>query len=243
MAGQIRKLFLFLSSLFLLISCGNNKQEQSNLADIPIKSTISENVNYQILKIEPFESDAKSQVKCIAYLTTDTISREILTESLLKIYSELKNYNGFKNYSAPSVIGIYLYTSKEMASNMEASWIAMLVKAPNDNQPKISFDDQKIEALKSHTSHEKSPDEVMLEKLNEYFKKKNTDLCSLYKTLYDIEGATIKEADAKYPNYGAEHSQYQSKLYLQQQKQLFKKFGINDTLSTYITVFGMRYCK
>lgn len=243
MATKIRQIFLFLIGMFLLISCGNNKQEQGNLQNIPDHSSVPEDSKYEILKIEPFESTSKSQVKCTAYLTTDSISKGVLTESLLKIYSELKNYHGFKNYSAPTVIGIYLYTSKEMASTMEASWIAMLAKTLSDNQPRISFDDQKIEALKSHTDREKSPDEVMLEKLNEYFKKRNTDLCSLYKNLYDIEGATIKEADAKYPDYGIEHSNYQSKLYNIEQKKLFKKYKITDTLSSYITAFGMRYCK
>lgn len=245
MIMQTLKSILFLILLTGLISCGNNKNTvDKQVTTGNISSTTPEPfAAYKILKAEPYETRNKAQVKCYAYLTTDTVSKDRLSATLTKIYGGLQDYNNFKNFSSPSVIAIYVYTSKEKATNMTDSWIAMLSKTPSDNQPRISFDDLKVKALESAMDNEKSDDEKKYEELTEYLRKRHTDLCFIYKTLYDLEGTTIKQADIKYPDFGTEHSEYQSKLYKQEKKKLFDKYNINDTLSSYITVFGMSYCK
>lgn len=239
------KSILFLLVMAVVISCENNKNTgNKQVSTRNVSSNTSEPFSaYKILKAEPYETRNKSQVKCYAYLTTDTVSKDRLSATLNKIYSELRDYNNFKNFSAPSVIAIYVYTSKEKSINMTESWIAMLSKTPSDNQPRISFDDLKVKALESAMDNEKSDDEKKYEELTEYLRKRRTDLCFIYKTLYDLEGTSIKQADIKYPDFGTEHSEYQSKLYRQEKKKLFDKYNINDTLSSYITVFGMSYCK
>ncbi len=247
MTPQTLKHFLGIALLATLVSCGNNnpaEEKQSATSEsIVTVTTVEEFASYEILKTEPYESSSKAQVKCYAYLTTDTITKAKLEGTVNKIYSGLQDYSNFKNFAAPTVIAIYLYTSADKATNMTESWISMLNKSPSDNQPRISFDDMKLSALESGKSKEKSADDLMYEKVNESFKKHNTDLCSIYKTLYDIEDQTIRQADEKYPDYGVEHSEYQSKLYKQEKNKIFKKYNINDTLSSYITVFGMSYCK
>ena len=248
MTSQTFKHILSIAFLTTLFSCGNNKTENNQATTNDNVSTTTATTTedfaaYKVLRNEPYESKLKSQVKCYAYLTTDTITKDKLTGTLNKIYSGLKDYNNFKNYTSPTVIAVYLFTSKDKAANMPESWIAMLTKAPSDNQPKIMFDDMKLSALEGGKGKEKSADDIMYEKMNESFKKHNTDLCSIYKTLYELEGQTIKQADEKYPNFGVQHSEYQTKLYNQGRKKLFKQYSINDTLSSYITVFGMSYCK
>lgn len=235
---------LYLLVMTGIMSCGNNnnsdntKQQQSESA-----ITQEPFASYEILKTEPYETSNKAQVKSYAYLTTDTISKENLSATLTKIYGSLESYSSFKNFSSPTVIAIYLFASKDKAENMPESWVAMLSKTPSDNQPRISFNDWQLKALEGLTDNEKSEDEKKYEELNDYLKKRNTDLCFIYKTLYDLEGTTIKQADIKYPDFGIKHSEYQSKLYKDEKKKLFNKYNINDTLSTYITVFGMNYCK
>ena len=236
---------ILITSLF--ISCGNIKTADTkstaitdSVATIAIEEKFAP---YKILRTEPYESSGKAQVKCYAYLATDRIIKDELTETLTKIYFGLRSYNNFKNFSAPTVIAIYLFTSEDKATNMTDSWIAMLSKSPSDNVPRISFDEMKMAAHEGSKGKEKSSDEKMLEELNVYFKKRNTDLCSIYKELYDLEGETIKQADNRYPNFGVEHSTYQSKLYKQEQKKLLKKYNINDTLTSYIFIFAMGYCK
>ncbi|MBL0309060.1 MAG: hypothetical protein IPP77_05090 [Bacteroidetes bacterium] len=126
---------------------------------------------------------------------------------------------------------------------MPEAWIAMLSKTPSDNLPRISFNDLQLKAKEGAIDNIKSAEEKKQEELADYFKKRNTDICFIYKTLYDLEGTTIKQADIKYPDFGINHSEYQSKLYKQGKRALFEKYNIDDTLSVYITIAGMSYCK
>ena len=119
----------------------------------------------------------------------------------------------------------------------------MLSKIPSDPTPRISIDDMKLTAVAGQNDNAQSADEKKLGELKTYFAKRNTDLCTLCKTLYDLEGDCIKKADQKYPDFGTEHANYSSKLYKQGKNKIFKKYNIHDSLSTYITVFGMSYCK
>lgn len=191
---------------------------------------------YKILKIQPSETSSKAQVTCYAYLTTDSISEDLLSSILTKIYDELKYYTGFSRPTIPNVIAVYLYTSKYKAEEMSGSWIAMLSKTPSDTQPKITYDNIQI----SPTS-EKEEKEYL--ELSNYLKERGTDLCFIYTSLYEIEGKTIKEADAKYPNYGSEHLEYQKKRYAQEKSKLFKKYRIDEKKSSNIIMFGMKHCK
>jgi len=239
------KKILYLLVMTGIMSCNNNNKttDNSNQQESETTNVQEPFAPYEILKTEPYETSNKAQIKSYAYLTTDTISKENLSGTLTKIYGTVQDYSSFKNFSSPTVIAIYLFTSKDKAASMPESWIAMLSKTPSDNQPKISFNDWQLEALEGLTDNEKSADEKKYDELNDYLKKRNTDLCFIYKTLYDLEGPTIKQADIKFPDFGIEHSEYQSKLYKQEKKKLFNKYNINDTLSTSITVFGMNYCK
>lgn len=226
------------------MSCGNNKTPDDTNMTENVSATIQEPfASYKILRTEPYETSRKAQVKCYAYLTTDTVSNDKLSATLTKIYNNLQSYSDFKNFSSPTVIAIYLFTSRDKATNMTGSWIAMLSKSPSENQPGISFNDLQVKALEDSKDNEKSDYEKKYDELTEYLKKRNTDLCFIHKTLYDLEITTIRQADIKYPNFGLEHSRYRSKLYKQEQKKLFSKYNINDTYSSYITVFGMSYCK
>lgn len=242
----ISKLFLCVTSLLLFIQCTSNQPSTNNTSPTFITSKEDSNDSvapYKILSIQPTETTGKAQIKCIAYLTSDTVTQITIEASLHKIYSGLQNYSNFKSHDSPTVIAIYFYSSKNNASNTPAMWLAMLTKNPSDIQPKTSFNDLQLNALISKNDTIKSPEEIQYDQLTEYFKKHNTDLCSIYKTLYDLEVSTIKQADDKYPDFGIKHGEYANKLYKQEKNKLFKKYNINDTLSSYITAFGISYCK
>lgn len=232
----IRHLILF--ALFVgLFSCGDSKTSGNQVV------TQAPFAPYKILRTEPYETNGKAQIKCYAYLTTDTITTDKLSATLTKIYDGVKNYSDFKSHSSPTVVAVYLFTSADKATDMPEAWIAMLSKTPSENEPRITFDDFEVKAMVGATDNQKDKDEIKYEQISEYLKQRNTDLCFIYKTLYDLEGQTIKQADIKYPDFGKEHSEYQSKLYEEEKKKLFKKYNINDSVSTTITVFGMTYCK
>lgn len=232
---------LLLCFLFFIFSCvENTKQANSDQFD---ESSIRKNSRYQILKIEPHETSFKAQVKCIAVITTDTLNKEIIKADLISMYNSLKNYNKFSSFSKPTVVAIYLYTSKDMAEKVESSWIAYLLKSPSEYEPRISIDEEKIEALNHSNGGTQSDDDIMFEKLQTIFRKRGTDLCTLYLKLYDIEGETIKAAEAKHPDLKNEYLKYQSELYHQEQHKLLSSYKISDTVASYISVFGLRYCK
>lgn len=237
-------------TILILSACNNSDNTQSKTTEESSKTEMMtpkgidvNSLPYDIIITEPYETSGKAQIKSYVALKSEKISSETLTATLNEIYKSLKNYNQFQNFSSPTVIAVYLYTSKDKAENMQDSWIAMLSKSPSEIEPKITIDDMKLTALAGQNDNTKTNDEKKLEELNNYFSKRNTDLCTIYKTLYDLEGDCIKKADEKYPNYGVEHSNYYSKLYKQEKHKLFKKFNINDSLSTSITIYGMSFCK
>lgn len=236
MTKTIRHLIFF--ALFAgLFSCGDSKKSDNQVV------TQAPFAPYKILRTEPYETNGKAQIKCYAYLTTDTITTDKLSATLTKIYDGVKNYSDFKSHSSPTVVAVYLFTSADKATDMPEAWIAMLSKTPSENEPRITFDDFEVKAMVGATDNQKDKDEIKYEQISEYLKQHNTDLCFIYKTLYDLEGQTIKQADIKYPDFGKEHSEYQGKLYAEEKKKLFKKYNINDSVTTTITVFGMTYCK
>ena len=225
------------------VACTNNKpvddnQTNSSLGQEPFAA-------YKILKREPYETAGKAQVKCYAYLTTDTITKDRLSATLTRIYDDLKSYNNFKKFSSPTVIAIYLFTSKERAENMTDLWIGMLSKSPSNDKPDISFDELKIRALQSLADKIKSDDTKKYEFLTEYLKKRNTDLSSIFKLLYDIETTTAKQADIKFPNDmgTTEYTDYKTKLYKEEKSKLFKKYNIDDSLSGSIDTYGLYFCR
>jgi hypothetical protein len=239
-------IFTLVTSFSLFYSCNNNKTDNLSTVDTTTTAKSETSVkplSYEIVKTEPYETGSKAQVKAYAYFRSDTVTKDNLEATLNDIYSTLKSYNNFKSFSFPTVIAVYLYTSKDKANNMQEAWIGMLSKTPSDIEPRLSIDDMKLTALSGQNDNAKSKNEKKYEELSAYFKKRNTDLCTIYKTLYDLEGESIKQADIKYPDFGTEHAAYSTKWYKAEKAKVFKKYKIQDSLSARITVFGMSYCK
>lgn len=240
MTTKTLKHLIFLALLTGLLSCSNSKTSDNQVVTQTPQASFAP---YKILRTEPYETSGKAQITCYAYLITDTITEDKLSATLIRIYDGVKNYSDFKSHSSPTVVAVYLFTSVDKATDMPGAWIAMLSKSPSNSEPRISFDDGKVKAMIGAADNQKDEDEIMYEQISEYLKQRNTDLCFIHKTLYDIEGQSIKQADTKYPDFGIQHSEYQDKLYAEERKKLFKKYGIHDSISTAITIFGVAYCK
>jgi hypothetical protein len=162
----------------------------------------------------------------------------------LEIYRKNKNKDLFKNFNAPTVFGIYMFTSEETLNSDKSSWICMLSKGPSDSEPKISFNDFKLKSLQGLNDNRKSEDEIALDDLNKYLKERGLELCSFYKQLGDMELECIHKADAKYPNYDyPEHGDYSDKLMKEERIKLMSKYDLVDSIFGRVAVFGMSYCK
>ena len=125
----------------------------------------------------------------------------------------------------------------------KADWIAMLVKSPNDAEPRINFNNFKLTALANLKDNIKSKDEIVLEKLKSYLKIRRLDLCTLSDMLKKMELDNIHKADAKYPDYGDRHMAMIDQLDAQSYKQLMNKYNLSEDMLGKVSMFAMSYCK
>lgn len=225
------KFSLIVSIFILLTSCGNDP-----------KNNISK--KYDVIKEENYETSNKAQI--IDYVVYyDTIYTEnALKDVLLDVYKDNKDKDLFENFDAPTVFGVYLYTSKEILESDNGAWIGMLTKGPLDSLPRLSFNHFKLNSLQGLNDNKKSEDEIALDQLNESLQERGLELCSFYKQLRDIELECIHKADAKYPNYDyPKHGDYSNKLMKDEREKLTIKYDLADSIFTRVSVFGMSYCK
>lgn len=77
--------------------------------------------SYRILSEVPTETTGKAQVVYHAYYEDSVYTEDALENILLDIYEQAKDKDLFKNFDSPTVIGAYLYASRETALNDESS--------------------------------------------------------------------------------------------------------------------------
>jgi hypothetical protein len=226
---RIGIILYLLTSLLLMSRCGNNSS--------------SSMTNYEIVNEEKTETSTKAQlIEYVVY--KDTIyTEDLLKKVLLDVYDKNKDKNLFTNHNSPTVFGIYLFTSKEIAEKDKSAWVAMLMKGPRDPEPRLSYNDLKIKSLQGLNDNIKSEDEVAYEELTKYLEERNLELCSFYTQLGDMELDCIHKADAKYPDYGIKHNEYSNKLMEEEREKLAKKYNLADSIFINVSVFAMSYCK
>ena len=218
-------------SLFLLYGCGVNENNMS------LK-------NYEIINEEESETSNKAQlIEYVVY--NDTVYTEsVLEEVLLDVYRNNKDKDLFDNFSAPTVFGAYVFTSREIFKSDKGAWICMLTKGPLDSEPSLSFNKFKLKSLQGLNDNIKSEDEIALDKLNAYLQERDLELCEFYEELGDMELDAIHKADAKYPDYDyPEHVDYSSKLMKEERLKLSTKYNLADSIFINVAVFGMSYCE
>jgi hypothetical protein len=221
--------FLTISIFISICGCGN-------ISNVKIP-------NYEVLREEKTETNNKAQITTFAIYNDTTYTESIMKKVMLDIYDKTKNKNIFENHAAPTVVGAYVYTSKKMAENDKGSWIAMFTKGPNDEEPKLFYQDIKINSLQGLNDKDTSSDEIALQNLNNYLGERKLILCDFYKQLSDIELECIRKADKKYPDFGEKHLAYSEKLIEDEQKKLILKHSLADSIFLQVSVFGFSYCK
>lgn len=239
----MKKLFIYVLLIFLCIGCTNsNLQEESKEQ---IKKTVEQSQkknNFEI--IDEVKSETVGKAQLIEYaIYTDTIYTTAALEStLMDIYNEHKDKRVFENHETATVIAVYLFTSKQIYKD-KAEWIAMLIKSPNSDQPNISFNNFKITALNNLSDNVKSKDEIELDKLKAYLKKRGLDLCQLSDLIKKTELDNIHRAKAKYPDYGNKHMAMIDRLDEEFYNNLKRKYKISKNMLSKVSIFAMSYCK
>ena len=80
----------------------------------------------------------------MAYLNDQFSSKEELSNTLNILYQTYRHEGGFQNFTEPTVVGVYLFETKKLASSDPSAWLAMLIKGPSDDVPNISYNNLKI---------------------------------------------------------------------------------------------------
>src|SRR5690606_21955060 len=229
------KLFLLITILILL-SCKNNSEKNEEfLSDSEVPA-------YEIIDKKKNEKTRKTK-NVVDVLYKDTIfNREDLKRVLLDVYEKNKNENEFQYHDKPTVLGVYIYTSKESATDDRSSWIGMLTKVPKDILPALTYNDFRMEGQKDLHSNETSEDEKDYQDLLKYFQQRDIDFCEFYKNIGKIEKESIDKADEKYPEFGIKHLDYSEELIQKERTKLSRQHHIHDSIFTYAVVFGSKYC-
>ncbi|WP_310556720.1 hypothetical protein [Flavobacterium sp.] len=197
---------------------------------------------YEVLKEEKKETSGKALlIEYVVY--NDTVYKEeTLKNIVLEVYEKNKNKDLFDNFDAPTVVNVYLFTSVE-AANDKSEWICMLSKSLTSTEPTISFNNLKMNSLSGLNDNIKDESEIAYENLKKYLNDRNLDLCSFYKELGRMELESIHTADAKYPDFGAKHTEYVESIRKAEREKLIQKYNLNDSIFGQVTTYGIAYCK
>jgi hypothetical protein len=251
----MKKILLCVSILFLVLSvgCKTDNKKNETAEELTIAEELSpgeiefreqkKRLNYQIVENIKSETPVKAQIKVTAVFEDSIHSKGDLDFILLDIYIRSKSLDVFENHKKATVIVIYLFESIETAETNKEKWIAMLQKGPQDENPKFSYNESRLNALQDAGDNIKSRDEIAKERLEIYLSSKNISPCQLYEEFGSYEIDNIHKADAKYPDYGLKHGDYVSELNKESKDRILRKHSIDDSIYIKTVVYGTFYCK
>lgn len=245
--NKITTLLIIVLSLIFFTNCKNDQKQPTSSDTEKVveieKTTEKRKLDYEIVNTDIIETKYKAQITKYVVYNDSIFNKDALSDVLLEVYFSNKKAKGFKNFEEPTVVAVYVFTSEEQAKSDKGAWIAMLVKGPDDESPRLSYNELKLKSLAGLNDKVKSKDEIALDNLNEYLGKRNVTLCDLYKQFGSYELDNIHKADAKYPDYGKEHTAYVTKLDKADKKRIMTKYKLADSIFTQTIVYGMGYCK
>lgn len=175
----------FILSIQVLILCSLLYSCSSGPKDTLEPSGIINDVNYTVLNKVVDEDVNKAKLLVDIIIDTADLDEIKLRGFLSIVYEKLYNEDNFKQYSAPEVVGIDVYTSKEKATSGMAQWIGMISKNRDDIEPDFSVSEIQLNALT-----EKREDKWGLT----YEQRKE-----IWNKLIHAEDKAQREADKEYP--------------------------------------------
>lgn len=232
---KYNRILLLLGSIVFLTSCGS--PDATKKQDAPIKK-------FEVFHDESSESSMKAQWLVYAKYLDTNYSHEALSSVIQSIYSLYENKSGFENHSSPTVVGIYMYTSKDVYLKDKSGWICMLFKGPLDASPGINYNDIKLEVLVGLQDTIKSKDEIAIENLKSLLNSKGLDLCQLKDDLSELNKQCLKRAELKYPEFDfPQYDDYVEKIYSEEKHKLALEIGVPDSVLVNVSWYGYSYCK
>lgn len=201
---------------------------------------------YEIISQSKQEKVQKAALVIDAAYKDTIYTKEAMKKVLFDIYNKNKHKDVFKRHDEPNAFFIKLYSSKKMKKIQPGNWLASFNKPPQKSKPAIQYGMfNKLKHFQGSKDTVKTEDEIAVEKLKAYLSKKGTSLCSVYFKLIKIETKCINIADKKYPDLGPENLKYSVKITKKKKKEFAQKSKIDkqDSIFSYVTTFGLIYCK
>lgn len=196
---------------------------------------------YRILNLDANEYSNKAQLEIKAVYTGNEPDKNEKIRILMELYNSAKNYK-FKNYDAPTVINIKLYTSETKAIEDVSGFSAMLSKSPMDNEPVISY------AIFNPTGNEDKEYKKQYDSTVEYYASKGANFCELYYQLNRISKEALSMFNDEYQKNPSTESaltvQEKQRAYINEKTHdMLSKYNIPDSSADELFLMGARFCK
>ena len=212
-------------TIFTLGGCANKEKSE-------IEKLQREN-GYEIVKEEVVDVPIKTQVILSIVIDEKLAKSKVdLEKSLIELYREQLNRDGFIYHKNPNAVMIYAYLSVEKANAEQGQWIAMLSKMADDLSFKVTFNDYTSKTLKEDQSIKWSL---------EYTTRKE-----IWKELINAERSAQKQANDQFPIMNTstkeivrKNGEQAERLQTDIEKAIFKKYKIDRKTLDSISLEGL----
>lgn len=187
-------------------------KEQDGIAALPTPTP--QLPSAEILKDESYETSGKAQVEYHVLVGEEHLSKETLTLLLQQFYEKATKVKGWKYHSAPTVIAIYMYTSKQHFESDLGNRIAQIVKIPSQSEPEYTFHEGQLRNI-GKPQEEKWG---ISEEQRRY----------IYGLIGQAEMRAIEEADKAFPDFGEDHLDMVETLTKKYYEEIMQKYNLTE---------------
>ena len=172
---------------------------------------------YTVLLEDIYDVPIKTQV-VLDVLVSGEISDFGLRALLSQLYSSTKARTGFTYHDSPTIVFIYLFTSRDRAQSGMRQWIAMLAKGYDDAVPTITVDERQIAQLGAEPVERFGLSEEQREEI--------------WREIIRADHRAIEEAERRYPYPYHEHLEVGSTYRLSKGFNLMPEIHSSDPIAS-----------
>lgn len=181
---------------------------------IPTPTPIPQLPSAKIVKDESYETPGKAQVEYHILVGEKHLSKETLTLLLQQFYEKATKVRGWKYHAKPTVIAIYMYTSKQHLESNSRTNIAEITKIPSNSEPELKFHEGQLRNI-GKPQEEKWG---ISEEQRRY----------VYGLIGQAEMRAIKEADKAFPDFGEGHMEMVDMLTKKYYEEIMQKYTLTE---------------
>ena len=182
--------------------------------------------HYELLDDRSYETSGKAQVEYHFQVGEEHLSKETLSLLLQQLYQEATQKTGWKHHDAPTVIVIYLYTSKAHFESESVSHIGAVSKTPSQEHPQYEF----------HVGHIESIGKPLEEKWGISGEERK----HIYGLLGQAEDRALQEANKAFPDFGEKHTDTFETLMAKYHEEIRQQYGLTEEQASELFAEGFK---